>query len=183
MKYYLPFLVIIIFLINSCSDGDIVSPAMKGDRINSSFASVIVDDQVKTKELNLVQVIGSDVDEEGYAEEWTFIYCTVSPADSCYYYLISSESVELDVIEERIIGLSVIDNSLDDLLNSNEALAVAQKNGGEEFLKNYPGSKINVSLIKAGVPDSTPTWRINYSYGTDLDMPVFAVDAITGELK
>ena len=105
-------------------------------------------------------VIKSDsVFNDGTALSWFYHYMAVS-VSSHYFLHTTFASAVYDSINEQILdGPMIITGPW---IDSDSALAIAEKKGGKEFRNNHPSYKIRAMLGQAGIPSSVPKWHIYY---------------------
>ena len=136
--------------------------------------------------LKLKSVSSSNVNYDGTASSWSFKYSkNLDSAFTLKHYYFSSfyESINKDsiVIRKITVGDAFISQRW---FNSNEALKIAEENGGKQFRTNNSSYYITASLGEAVVPNSNPFWYIKYSTASDKNnYIVFNINAVTGSVS
>jgi len=136
--------------------------------------------------LKLKSISSSNINYDGTSSSWSYKYSKISDSAfiSEYYYFSSFyESIKEDSIITRntTVGDAFISQSWFD---SNDALKIAEENGGKLFRTSNSNCYISASLGEAVVPNSYPFWEIRYSIDTNKNnYVVFNVNAVTGSVK
>jgi len=103
-------------------------------------------------------VIKSDsVFSDGTALSWFYQYMSLY---GNYFLHTTFASAAYDSMNEKILDGPMI--ITEPWIDSDSALAIAEKQGGEEFRNNHPSYKIRAMLGQALIPSSVPEWHIYY---------------------
>ncbi len=130
--------------------------------------------------MDLMLVQSDDVFQNGKSISWIYIY--FSPAeDSRYFIHVTYTDIKLDsVANSALDGISYITH---EWFDSDEALKIAEQNGGKKFRKENPEYRIEASLSEPLVPNSSAIWYIQYrSVINDSDNLLLGMNASTGEI-
>ncbi len=98
-----------------------------------------------------------------------------------YYFHAASNEVKFDSTSiMKNFGAGFI---VHEWFDSDEALGIAEKNGGENFRINNPEYFIEAALGEPVIPNSTTFWYITYRSKINNAVKLFlSIDANTGEV-
>jgi hypothetical protein len=159
-----------------------LSPSLNdGERITAAYNLSAIESLVSTNYhgLLLLAIRSDDVDYDGYAKKWCFVYSSAGIAVDYIFYS-TYDGVGFNSTTSKIIGISFISQSW---FNSDKALKIAEENGGRDFRMKNPDYSIKASLSKPGVPNSTPFWYVTYRSKSDKTKSLMlGINAKTGEI-
>jgi len=165
-----------------CDKNPINETLIDNNRITAAYNLRTVESLAETysEGLQLLTIRSKNVAIDGYSQKWCFIYSS-GGTDSDYYFHTAFKEVKFDSTSSKRIGITYISTSWFD---SNEALGIAEKNGGKDFRLNNLEYKIEASLVKPGLPNSKTFWYITYRSKSDKTKSLMlGIDARTGEVK
>jgi hypothetical protein len=185
MKMYNIVVVFFLFLISCESTTENIIESE--NHITASYRYDEIEKYAKSLDssLRLKSVSSNNLNYDGTSSSWSYKYSKVldSAFTSQYYYFSSFYgSIALDSVvnRETTIGDAFISKSW---LNSNDAMRIAEKNGGKQFRTSNSNYYITASLGEAVVPNSNPFWYIKYTlYGDKNNYVVFNINAVTGSV-
>lgn len=120
----------------------------------------------------LLEIESDDVDISGKSEYWIFTYDSIR-------IQIHKDSIRYNIDEYWLAGFSVMDS---DWFDSDFALCIAEREGGEAFRQKYPECKISADLGKASASPFTE-WLIKYDVEeTYNEYFLICIDALTGDI-
>jgi len=174
------FLFYLIILFNLCNENpastDIDEPIL------ASYNKSEVENMAQSlqNDANLLTIKSDDVNLNGKSISWCYLYYSFSE-DSRYYFKTNSKEVELDSTRNGAIdGLSFITHTWFD---SNEAIEIAEENGGEEFRSENQEYIIEASLSEPLVPNTSTIWYIEYRSKINESLGILlGINANTGEV-
>lgn len=177
----------------SCNNNNLVNnipsdPAVERiNRITAAFRAAGVEAEADNLDLSLKlkSITSNNVNVDGTSGSWTFKY-TKNYANTFtvknVYLRSSYNSIQCDSIVEREATAGDA-NISQKWFNSDKAMVIADKNGGNGFRTKYPDYIISASLLEAVVPNSTPYWYIRYSSKSDNGKYlVLNIDAVSGNV-
>ena len=170
----------LLLLIIGCAKNLTNHTLTNNNKITAAFNFGKVESLAKTysKDLMLHSIHSDNVDFKGYAQKWTYIYSSETDSDYCFYATL--KKVEFDSTLPKNIGSTFVSSPWFD---SNKALGIAEKNGGEDFRLNNLEYKIEASLAKPVVPNSATFWYITYRSKSDKTKRLMlGIDARSGEV-
>ena len=173
------------WLIKTDAEGRLIKPTAR-----SQLASVESAAEAVASDAELIYVSGDIEDTTGTADAWKYIYKSTSK-DQVFEFLLSGSSV----IQQP--GISVNDPTIHAgirafptaWIDSDSAVAVAERNGGKDFRATRPWVAMGARLfyVEGMCIDGTdikypyPVWEISY-YGSDVDRMEVHVDGVMGRL-
>lgn len=189
MKYMFILLSLIVLLI-SCDNSTetIVEPEYFGEgfgenfEISASYGIDLGDDFISSIDSasQLFSVNSPDINHYGTSNIWKYKYYS---SDHRKVYTITFESgsdwlsIGVDTTANDHVGNSIITK---DWIDSDNALEIAEENGGIQFRNENADYIISASLSEALVPNSYPSWYIYYSSATE--NLYIKVNATNGEI-
>lgn len=166
-----------------CNKDSVNETLINGNRITAAHNLSAVESLAATNynDLQLVSVKNDNLEYDGYADKWSFRYTSGGIAVD-YYFHTTSKEVKFDSTSTlQIDGSSFINHQWFD---SNEALQIAEENGGKDFRDKNQNYKIEASLGEPLVPNSSTYWYVTYRSKLDYtENLILVIDAKTGELK
>ncbi|MDR3626442.1 MAG: T9SS type A sorting domain-containing protein [Ignavibacteriaceae bacterium] len=121
-------------------------------------------DSMAYKINSAVQLVYAESDsllQDGTSLVWSYQYRVWNGGNQINYYFHSDNKTTVydSLNNQLIIGVAYITKYW---IDSDSALAIAEKQGGETFRKNNPRYKIKAILSEPFVPLNTPEWYIQY---------------------
>jgi len=115
----------------------------------------------RNPDAELLGIKSDSVFNDGTAMSWLYHYMAYSNnIVSNYFFHTTLDSAVYDSINELWYeGATII---TEPWIDSDSALAIAEKQGGEEFRTNHANYRIKASLGQPLVPSSVPQWYIDY---------------------
>jgi hypothetical protein len=129
----------------------------------ASHNKAIVDSLVQqlNPDAKLLVIKSDSVFNDGTAMSWFYHYVAYSNSIVSNYYLHTTfDSAVYDNMNGQLIDGPMIIS--EPWIDSDSALAIAERQGGIEFRNNHPNYKIRASLGQALIPSSVPEWHIYY---------------------
>jgi len=170
-----------LLLVSFCEDNPASSE--NDERILASYRSSEVEQLAKSirADAELILIECKDVDLEGRALCWSYIYFAIAP-DSLYYFHTEREKIMFDSSRSGALdGAGILSP---DWIDSDQAIEIAEENGGQEIRAGESVFRLEGSLGKPVVPNAYNCWYIGYrEEDSDALQVLFLIDAITGELK
>jgi len=168
------------FLFNFCNENP---TSIENDKpILASYNKSDVENMAKSfqNDANLLTIKSDNVSLDGKSISWCYLYYSFSE-DSRYYFKTNSKEVELDSIRTgAIAGGAFITHTWFD---SDEAIEIAEENGGEEFRSENQEYIIEASLNEPLVPNTSTIWYIEYRSKINESLGILlGIDANTGEV-
>jgi hypothetical protein len=126
---------------------------------NKAIADSLV--QQLNPDVKLLILKSDSVFSDGTAMSWFYHYMAFSNSVISYYFFHTTfNSAVFDSVNGQILDGPMIIS--EPWIDSDSALAIAERQGGIEFRNNHPNYKIKASLGQALVPSSVPQWHIDY---------------------
>lgn len=176
-------IILISFLLFAGCDKNSINDAfIDGDRITAAYNLSAVESLASeySQGLKLLSINGESVEYDGFARKWCFRYTSGGIAVDYYFHTTSKEVIFDSTSTFMNIGSTFISHKW---FNSNEALKVAEKNGGKDFRMKNPTYIIEASLGEPLVPNSTTFWYITYRSKLDNTKSLLlGIDSNTGEV-
>jgi len=143
-----------------CDKNPINNTLIDNNRITAAYNLRVVDSLAETysEGLQLLSIRSKNVAFDGYSQKWCFIYSSGGIAFNYYFHTTANEVI-FDSTSSKNIGSAFISHQW---FESNEALRIAEKNGGKDFRMKNPEYTIEASLGEPNVPNSTTFWYITY---------------------
>ncbi len=111
-------------------------------------------------DLKLLRVQSDNVSAAGKSLQWIYTCCSTSPPDSIYFFHTTFiGAIEDSISAHSIDGIGVINEAW---IDSDEAMTIAESEGGAAFRADHPGCKISASLSRPVVPNAKTWWYIRY---------------------
>jgi len=182
MKTKISIIAFLLFIIGCSQEDSINEILIDGDRITAAFNLGAVESFASSfsEELKLLSLRSEDVSYDGFARKWCFIYRSGEiPND--YYFHTTSTGIAMDSTStSAIFGITYISHQW---INSNEALSIAEINGGTDFRMKNPDYIIEASLSEPLVPNSVTFWYITYYSKSDRTKSIMlTINANSGEI-
>lgn len=111
--------------------------------------------------LILKSVKSEQLQPDGFAKKWNYKFSTAGIAVDCYFHATSNE-----VMYDSTSSITLVNGEgliAHQWFDSDEALKIAENNGGKEFRNNNPEYLIEASLVEPLVPNSETIWFVKYS--------------------
>ena len=143
----------LLIIFSGCNKDSINEPLIIGNKITAAYNYSAVEALAITYSdgLKLISIKSDNLDFDGYANNWSFRYTSGGIAvDYCFHT--TSEEVKYDSITTKVIGTSLITHQW---FNSNEALKIAEKNGGRDFRTKLKTSESLLIGIDANTGEVT----------------------------
>lgn len=128
-----------------------------------------------------------NVQPNGYSTSWKYLFDKRTEKNSMInkicIYSADCFGVYCDTVytEPARLGAAYISK---EWMDSDEALIIAEKNGGGSFRKEYNDCLISVICGEAVVPNSVPDWYIKYKSKSDkTKYMTMGINAVTGEFR
>lgn len=156
-------------------------PLNDGDRITAAYNFSAVESLISTyyDGLLLLSIKSDNVDYDGYAKKWCFVYSSGGIAVD-YIFHSTYYDVGFDSTTVEIIGIGYISRTW---FNSDKALGIAEENGGKDFRMKNPDYSIKASLSEPVIPNSTTYWYVTYRSKSDKTKSLMlGINANTGEV-
>jgi hypothetical protein len=170
-----------LIIIGGCNRDSVNDPLIEGNRLTASYNLDNVESLAEqySEGLRLMSIGSEDVDYNGYANKWYFRFSSAGIAVD-YYFHTTAKEVKYDSTSTRLIGSGFISNKWFD---SDEALKIAEKNGGKDFRNKNSQYIIEASLGEPVAPNPITIWYITYRSKTDDAKSLsLAIDANSGEI-
>ena len=180
MKTYI-FVLASLIIIGGCNKDSIQNPLIKGNRITAAYNHSKVESLAAqySEGLLMTSIQSDNLDYNGYASKWCFRYSSAGIAVD-YYFHTTAKEVKYDSTSKRLIGSGFISNKWFDI---DEALKIAEKNGGKDFRNKNSQYIIEASLGEPVAPNPITIWYITYRSKTDDTKSLsLAIDANSGEI-
>jgi len=134
------------------SDNDLITAFAKLDDIESVALDL-------SKGLILKSIVSKNVKISGQAETWIYKYSSGGIAVD-YYFHAKENEVKFDSTSIFILdGEGFI---VDQWFDSDEAMKIAEENGGKEFRQSNLDYTIEISLAEPIIPNLDAFWYIKY---------------------
>ncbi len=168
-----------------CNNGDSIPVPIEGPGgITAAYSMARVDLLANSldKGLRLMVVRSEEVNCDGTSAIWYYEYIgtaeTMPPPTYCFHATYFSVAFDSNSILK--VGAAVITHSW---FNSNEALNIAEKNGGSNFRAQNPNCTIEACLGQPVVPNAITSWCVTYHSKTDNSKLLsLIIDANTGAI-
>ena len=143
----------------------------------TAFAYTDLLDQLlatRSDSLALTSISTLNVSNTGFSEQWEYSYYSAQD-DSVYAAEVNPISISIEAFEASPFASAYRPIAIDDALDSNEALAVAESAGGVEFRADADEEDLVITLRGGSLYDEWPTdplrllWRVRYEDGNPLD--------------
>ena len=180
MKACIFVLASLIFM-GGCNNNSPNNPLVDGNRITAAYNFNKVESLAAqySEGLRLMSIRSEDLDYDGFARKWCFRYTTGGIAVDYYFHTRVNE-VEYDSTSTQLIGSGFIAH---EWFDSDNAMKIAEKNGGKDFRRQYSQYTIEASLGEPVVPNSATIWYISYRSKSDHTKSLFlSIDANSGEI-
>ncbi len=144
-----------------CNHNSVTQPPA-GERITAArrFSDVTSLATTYQRGLAFMTINAVDVDTQGAAMKWSFEFVdTLENVGSTYCFHAASNEVMFDSTTGLLVGVGRITHRW---IDSDSALAIADRNGGSQFRAQNPGYIIVASLGQPVVPNATTDWWITY---------------------
>lgn len=135
-----------------------------GQKISANFNFKSVDSLLRIMEekAEVFSIQSENVDTNGASEKWAYWYLSqLINTHPIYVFSVTPNSVQFDSLWNNfnLDGPMIITEKW---IDSDSALSLAEQNGGKNFRRLHPNSKITAHLGQALVPNSQPHWSIKY---------------------
>ena len=126
----------------------------------------------------LMRIAGSEISAVGTSAIWYYDYIESSWPNATYRFHATRGAVTLEGTFTMGAGIGVIDRAW---MDSNIAIAIAERNGGSNFRNLNPRCTIDASLVEPDLGNRTTYWQIGYHPDNkSTRVLLFTVDANTG---
>lgn len=146
-----------LLLLQSCSinepkTNNLITALTKFDDVGSIVSEY-------SQGLILKSVFSKEVKYNGQAEKWIYKYSSGGIAVD-YYYHATESKVRFDSTSTMTLdGEGLIVNQW---FNSDEAMRIAEENGGKKFRETNLEYNIEISLVEPMIPNSVTYWFVKY---------------------
>ena len=164
MKNNLIISLFLLFLFQSCSVNE---PNPKDNLLTAATKISDIESLASesSKGLILKSIKSKNVQVNGEAEIWQYKYSSGGIAVD-YYFTATPNEVMLDSTSDIIWdGEGFINNQWFD---SDEAMRIAEENGGKEFRETNKDYKIEISLTEPMIPNAETYWFVKYKSGNKI---------------
>jgi hypothetical protein len=175
-------IVTILLCLYGCDKESVNQALIDGERITAAYNLSAVESLASTysKGLLLLSIRSDNVEYDGFAQKWCFRYSSGGIAVDYYFHTTSTNVIFDSTSILMYVGLTFISHKW---CNSDEALRIAENNGGKDFRMKNSEYSIEASLGEPLVPNSTTLWYITYRSKLDsTKSPMFGIDAKTKEV-
>lgn len=172
-----------LIFITGCDKHSVNDPVIQGNKISAAYNWDAVESLAASYSPGLVlkSIRSEGLNYMGYADKWSFQFSSGGIAVDYYFHTTLNE-VKYDSTSGNLmtVGAAFISHKW---FNSNEALHIAEKNGGKEFRDKYPDHFIGAKLGEPLVPNSSTYWYVHYRKKFDTEkMLMLTIDAGTGKI-
>lgn len=167
--------ILLIFLF-SCSDEEINHTALKNYDLIDKYVQSI------TPTYSLILVMCNNVNINGTSNSWSYVFTGHAQPHKFYFLSSSFNGFKLDSISTKPprLGIGPITKPQ---MDSNEALFLAQNNGGREFREANPNYTISAQLFGNFYPEQKMFWFITYrSSSNQTQQKTIVINALTKEI-
>jgi hypothetical protein len=175
--------IFLIFYLSCQKNTNPLSPPLNdGERITAAYNLSGVESLAKSfsDDLQLLSIQCDNIDYNGYAKKWCYIYSAGGIAVDYYFHSTYYEAEFDSTSTHQYIGRGVI---IHPWFNSNVAMGIAEKNGGKDFRIQNPQYTIKASVGEPVIPNSTTYWYITYRSKLDTKKSfVLTINANSGEV-
>lgn len=189
MKTTIQIIIICLFVV-SCkketsptqTGSNTISVVEKRDSITANYkynevlaAAIAVDSTVGLRGITSVTS-----NTNGTANSWSYRFGMTVPPYRYYHFTATYDSVRFDSTSKVTTGDAFISHAW---INSSDAMALAEENGGKQFRTANPNYSIYVGLAEALVPNAKTCWYFTYrsTVNTSVSLHI-SIDASTGAL-
>ncbi|MBU0474299.1 MAG: hypothetical protein KKF62_09055 [Bacteroidetes bacterium] len=161
MKFNLIMLFTLLLLFG-CTKNSVNDPTDNNGKITaaSKFNAVKSLASEYSEGLILKSIKSEELQSDGFAKKWNYKFSTAGIAVDYYFHATSNEVLYDSTSSINMDGEGLIANQWFD---SDEALIIAENNGGKEFRNNNHEYLIEASLVEPLIPNSETIWFVKYS--------------------
>ncbi len=181
----LPIACLNIALLVTCSEKFSVTPDFLRNKITAADKFHVVNSLANPDKLSdgliLESIKSDDVNERGASEKWIYSFTSGGIAVT-YFYHATNEDAALDSISQivKLPPTQLISNTW---MDSDEALAISKRNGGQDFRNKNPQNRIEARLAEPLGYNSPTFWNITFYSTVEINKKLsIVINASNGEI-